>query len=96
MFVKVGHLGQEFVFRVSHFERIVEVYNSRLDRWEREVLQDLTETVLYQASFEVLFKHAGRTRLDTVHLGWFQIRLPEQPDQILWILVADDPHMDRS
>jgi hypothetical protein len=95
MFAKVGRLGQEFVFRASHFERIVEVYNARLDRWEREVLQDLTETVPYQTTFEVLFKHAGRTRLDTVHLGWFQIRLPEQPDQILWILVADDPQMDR-
>jgi hypothetical protein len=95
MFAKVGHLGQEFVFRVSHFERIVEVYNSRLDRWEREVLQDLTETVLYQASFEVLFKHAGKTRLDTVHLGWFRIRLPDNPKQILWVLVADDPQMDR-
>jgi hypothetical protein len=95
MFVQVKRLGQEFVFRVSHFERIVEVYNARLDRWEREVLQDLTETVLYQTTFQVLFKHAGRTRLDTVHLGWFQIRLPEQPEQILWILVADDPHMDR-
>ena len=49
MFAKVGYLGQEFVFRVSHFERIVEVYNDRVDRWEREVLQDLTETVRYQA-----------------------------------------------
>jgi hypothetical protein len=95
MFVRVGCLGQEFVFRVSHFDRIVEVYNDRLDRWEREVLQDLTETIRYQATFQVLFKHAGRSRLDTVHLGWFQIRLPEQPDQILWILVADDPQMDR-
>ena len=95
MFAQVGRLEQEFVFRVSHLERIVEVYNARLDRWEREVLQDLTETVLYQATFQVLFKHAGRTRLDTVHLGWFPIRLPEQPDQILWVLVADDPHLDR-
>ena len=70
MFVQVGRLEQEFVFRVSHFERIIEVYNDRLDRWEREVLQDLTETVPYQATFQVLFKHAGRSRLDTVHAGW--------------------------
>jgi hypothetical protein len=95
MFAKVGSLGQEFVFRASHFERIVEVYNARLDRWETETLQDLTDTVLYQVSFEVLFKHAGRTRLDTVHFGWFQIRLPDNPEQILWVLVADDPSMDR-
>jgi len=95
MFAQVGNLGQEFIFRVSHLERIVEVYNTRLERWERDALQDLTETVLYQATFEVLFKHAGRTRLDQVQLGWFQIRLPNNPEQILWVLVADDPAMDR-
>ena len=94
MFAKVGDLGQEFVFRASHLDRIVEIYNARLDRWETEALQDMTQTVLYQASFEVLFKHAGRTRLDTVHFGWFQIRLPENQEQILWVLVADDPNMD--
>ena len=91
MFAKVEQLQQEFVFRASHLERIVEVYNSRLDRWEREVLQDLTDTVLYQATFEVLFKHAGRTRLDTLQFGWFQIRLPEHRAQTLWVLVADNP-----
>jgi len=69
----------------------VEVYNDRLDRWETETLQDLTDTVLYQATFEVRFKHAGRTRLDMVQLGWFQIRLPEHPEQTLWVLVADNP-----
>jgi hypothetical protein len=95
MFAQIGRLGQEFVFRASHLERIVEVYNARLDRWETETLQDLTETVLYQASFEVLFQHAGRTRLDTVQFGWFQIRLPDNRAQILWVLVADDPSMDR-
>ncbi len=77
MFAQIERLEQEFVFRVSHLERIVEVYNARLDRWETEILQDLTDTVLYQATFQVLFKHAGRTRLDTVKFGWFQIRLPD-------------------
>ena len=95
MFAQVGDLKQEFVFRASHLERIVEVYNSRLDRWEREALQDLTQTVLYQATFEVFFKPAGRPRQDQVQLGWFQIRLPNRPEQILWVLVADDPAMDR-
>lgn len=91
MFAQVAHLGQEFVFRASHLERIVQVYNARLDRWETETLHDLTETVLYQATFEVLFRHAGRTRVDTVQFGWFQIRLPDQLEQILWVLVADNP-----
>ncbi len=92
MFAQIERLGQEFVFRASHLERIVEVYNARLDRWETEILQDLTDTVLYQATFQVLFKHAGQTRLDTVKFGWFQIRLPDHRAQSLWILVAENPH----
>lgn len=95
MFAQVGELEQEFIFRASHLERIVEVHNTRLGRWEREVLQDLTDSVPYQVTFKVLFKHAGQTRLDIVHLGWFKIRLPDNPDQMLWVLVADDPAMDR-
>ena len=87
MFAQVENLKQEFVFRVSHLERIVEVYNERLDRWETEALQDLVEVVPYQATFQVLFTHAGQTHLDTVQFGWFKIRLPGTI-QPLWILVA--------
>lgn len=96
LFAQVERLGQEFVFRVSHLERIVEVYNERLDRWEREVLQELTESVLYPATFQVLFKHAGRTRLDRVQLGWFHIRLPEHREQLLWVLVVDNPSFEQA
>lgn len=94
MFAQVVKLEQEFVFRVSHLERIVEVYNDRLDRWETEKLQDLVESVPYQTTFQVLFQHAGKTRLDTVHFGWFKIRIPgtQKP---LWIMVADDETLDR-
>ncbi|HVN54465.1 MAG TPA: transposase, partial [Anaerolineaceae bacterium] len=95
VFAQVGRLGQEFVFRVSHGERIVEVYNERLDRWEREVLQDLVESVLYTATFQVLYRHAGRSRLDQVQLGWFAIRLPEQREQPLWVAVVENPHFDQ-
>lgn len=91
IFAQVDALHQEFVFRASHLERIVEVYNERLDRWEREALGDLVESIPLQVSFQVLFAHAGSTRLDTVSLGWFQVRLPERPQQSLWILVAEDP-----
>lgn len=94
MFAQVERLKQEFVFRVSHLERIVEVYNARLDRWETEILRDLTNTVLYQAAFQVMFQHAGRTRLDMVKFGWFQIRLPDHRQQTLWILVADNPNFE--
>jgi hypothetical protein len=94
MFAQVGKLGQEFVFRVSHLARIVEVYNDRLDRWETEKLQDLVDSVPHSATFQVLFKHAGKTRCDTVQLGWFKVRLPGRPDP-LWILVADDETLNR-
>jgi hypothetical protein len=94
MFAQVVKLEQEFVFRVSHLERIVEVYNERLDRWETETLQDLVESVPYQATFQVLFQHAGETRFDTVHFGWFMVSIPNT-DRPLWILVADDQTLDR-
>ena len=94
MFAQVGKLVREFVFRVSHLERIVEVYNDRLDRWETEKLQDLVESVPHQVTFQVLFKHAGETRLDTVHFGWFNIRIPGTQVP-LWILVADDETLKR-
>jgi len=94
MFAQVGKLRQKFTFRVSHLERIVEVYNDRLDRWETEKLQDLVESVPYQVTFQVLFKHAGETRLDTVHFGWFMVRIPNTQEP-LWILVADDETLNR-
>jgi len=94
MFVQVRNLKQEFVFRVSHTERIVEVYNPRLDRWETEVLKDLVEVVPYQVTFQVLFTHAGQTHLDTVQFGWFKIRIPGTSSP-LWILVADDITLNR-
>jgi len=94
MFEQVANLQEEFVFRVSHLERIVEVYNERLDRWETERLQDLVACVPYQVTFEVLFTHAGQKRLDTIHFGWFKTRIPATK-RALWILVADDQTMNR-
>ena len=94
MFTQVADLEQEFVFRVQHLERIVEVYNDRLHRWETEKLGDLTSCVPYQATFQVLFTHAGRERVDTVHFAWFKIRIPDT-ERDLWILVADDEIMNR-
>jgi len=94
MFAQVMKLEQEFIFRVSHLERIVEVYNDRLDRWETEKLEDLVGSVPHQATFQVLFQHAGEARRDTVHFGWFQIRIPDT-QKPLWILVADDETLNR-
>lgn len=94
MFAQVMKVEQEFVFRISHLERIVEVYNDRLDRWETEKLQDLVESVPYQTTFQVFFQHAGETRFDTVHFGWFMVRIPNT-DRPLWILVANDETLNR-
>ena len=94
MFAQVAHLKQEFIFHVCHLDRIVEVYNERLLSWETEKLQDLVVCVPYQATFEVLFTHAGQKRLDIIQFGWFKIRLPGT-DRDLWILVANDQTMNR-
>lgn len=94
MFDQVGERKQEFVFRASHLERIVEVYNDRLQRWETEALQALVDTVPYQATFQVVFMHAGQKHLDMIKLGWFKIRAPGKTQE-LWALVADDQTIPR-
>jgi hypothetical protein len=44
----IDEVKQHFVIRACHLDRLVEVYNQRMDRWEREHLQDLVETVPIQ------------------------------------------------
>ena len=78
----------EFIITATHLERLVEVNNTRLDRWETEHLQDLVDCVLWQATYQAAFHHAGRTRLANLKMGWFQIRLPES-HQELWALVVE-------
>lgn len=80
---------EEFIITAKHLERVVEVYNERLDRWERERLQDLVDCVLWQVTYQVAFCHAGRICLTDLTLGWFLVRLPDTHQQ-LWVLVAQD------
>ena len=79
----------EFIVTAKHMDRLVEVYNSGLHRWETEHLQDLVDCVPWQVTYQVAFQHAGRTRLADLKMGWFKIRLPET-HQKLWALVAED------
>jgi hypothetical protein len=79
----------EFVIRASHLNRRVEVHNRRLDRWEAESLEELVQTVPFSATWQVTFKHAGKTRLATVKVGWLRLRLPET-EQELWAVVAEE------
>jgi hypothetical protein len=85
----------EFIIRASHLERLVEVYNDRLDRWEREHLQDLVDTVPFSHTFAVTFTHARKKRRTTIQIGWLSLRLPDT-HQRLWAIVAYEPALDRT
>lgn len=86
-------VGAEFIIRASH-NRKVEVYNEHLDRWEAELLDDLTSTVPLPLKLRVAFTHARKERVVEIALGWLKIRLPKT-HQLLWVLVAHDPDFDR-
>jgi hypothetical protein len=79
----------EFIIRACH-NRKVEVYNARLDRWEAELLDDLTATVPLPLTCRVAFTHARKVRAEEMAVGWLHIRLPET-QQELWVIVAHDP-----
>ena len=82
----------EFVTRASH-DRWVEVFNERLQRWEREHLKDLGETVPGCLGFEISFTHAGKCVRAHVTLDWFQIRIPNT-QQILWVVVGQSDYFE--
>jgi len=68
----------------------VEIYNPYRPyrgEWEREHLQDLVDTVPFEAEWVVQFKHSGYTRQASIQIGWLSIRLPES-ERELWVLVA--------
>jgi hypothetical protein len=83
------------IFRAQH-NRWVEVYNERLDRWEREQLFDLAACANLSISFQTTFTHARKEREVTVHLGWFKIRFADLPEP-MWALVVrrsdDEPEL---
>jgi hypothetical protein len=87
--------AHEFAIRACHFERLVEVYNDRLDRWETEALGDLVEVVPFTHTFWIRFTHARKTRLARLKIGWFRIRLPDT-QQPLWVIVTYDEHTQRT
>lgn len=78
VFAWIRLVRAELVIRAQHLNRSVEVYKARLDRWEKEALQDLVDTVAFSCTWQVLFTHARKTRLVTMQVGWLCIRLPEQ------------------
>jgi len=93
IFRQMDWVNAEFTIRACH-NRKVEVYNDRLDRWEEELLDDLTATVPLPLKLRVAFTHARKVRVVEIALGWLKIRLPGT-QQALWTLVAHDPDLDR-
>lgn len=87
LFGWVEECQAEFVIRASHLERIVEIYNPYRGEWEAEHLQELVDTVPFEAEWVVQFKHAGYTRQAVIQIGWLCVRLPDTGQQ-LWVLVA--------
>lgn len=85
-FASCGHHNVEFVTRASH-DRWIEVFNERLQRWEREQLKDLVSTVPGNLGFEISFTHAGKKMQVQVTLDWFQMRIPDT-GQVLWVVVG--------
>lgn len=83
----------EFVIRGSHLDRIVEIYNPYRGEWEREHLQELVDTVPFEAEWVVQFKHSGYTRQATIQIGWLCVRLPDSAQQ-LWVVVAYEAAID--
>jgi hypothetical protein len=85
----MGQAQADFIIRACH-NRTVEVYNDRLDRWETELLDDLTATVPLSAHLQVTFTHARERRTVIRELGWLNLRRPST-QQELWALVVHDP-----
>jgi hypothetical protein len=93
IFHQIDRFEAEFIIRATH-NRLVEVYNDRLDRWEEGLLDDLTSTVPLSVQIRAKFTHARKVRVTDIALGWLKIRIPKT-QQLLWALVAHDPDYDR-
>lgn len=89
-----AEVGGEFIVRASHRERLVEIHNPRLGRWEQEHLGDLVDTVPLPLKREVAFTHAHRTRQAQIQMGWFTARLPGE-ERELGVVVAREEALDR-
>lgn len=89
IFAWAAEVQGEFVVRASHLERLVDIFNPRLARWEGEQLQDLVDTVPFATKWEVAFRHAGTTRQATVAVGWLHLRIPTTQQEV-WAVVAEE------
>jgi hypothetical protein len=92
-FAQVAQVNGEFVTRVKHPERIVEVYNVRTQAWTRTALGAAAARVFLEDRRRVAFTHAGKTRLVMLSFGRLACRLPDT-QQAVWVLVVHSPTRD--
>jgi len=85
-FPQVARVHAEFVTRVTHSERRVDVWNARTQAWVSLSLAAAAAKVFLEFTQRVAFTHAGKTRCVTLSVGRLAIRLPDTP-QRLWVLV---------
>ncbi len=90
MFAWVEQYRLEFITHATS-ERWIEVYNERLNRWEREKLMEIAATFPGRLRFKTGFIHSGKLTLAQVTLDWFQMRIPGTT-QDLWCIVAETDH----
>src|SRR5438552_442372 len=83
-FEQLLSLNSTFIIRVGHENRLVDVYNERLNRWEREHIGELIATMPAMLKLEASFTHARKTRTTHLRLGWLKIRLPDW-EPPLWL-----------
>jgi hypothetical protein len=93
MFAYAEKYHLEFITRATS-ERWIEVYNERLDGWEREKLMDIAATFPGRLKFRVGFIHEGRVTTTQVTLDWFRMRIPGTT-QDLWCIVAETDHFPK-
>ena len=94
LFAHFRTLDSTFITRVSPEERLVEVYNTRLQRWETESVGGLIASMPPMLKLEATFVHARTQRTVQVALGWLELRLPNHAHS-LWLLAIHDPDLDR-
>jgi len=94
LFDHIRTTDSTFIIRVGHHERLVDVYNERLNRLERETVADLIATMPSMLKLETTFTHARHTRTVQVSLGWLKLHLPAD-ERPLWLLAIHDPELDR-
>jgi hypothetical protein len=78
-----------FIVRAK-YNRCLQVYNERLDRWEDDYLWDLRDSMPGQVCRTTEFHHAGQTRVGHSTLDWLQARFaPDAPSYWAVIIETD-------